>query len=329
MASETAERAGRLTRKILQFSNRQPTDMRPLRIGHVVSEMAAMVGRFLGENTTAELELTDEPHTVLADEGCIEQVILNLALNARDAMPDGGVLKIRTEGLFPADPSGLPDHVDPEGEFVRLSVEDSGTGMDSEVVEHLFEPFFTTKEPGTGTGLGLSVVFGIVKQHGGWIDVQTEPGRGSSFHLYFPVGLEKTEAAVRPEPAPFDTAGRGERILLAEDDGGVREFTASVLTDAGYEVVAVGDGRDAVEKFRSDRNFDLLFIDIALPRLSGVEVVGKILTETPAIKVVLTSGYGHLKSRWTTILREGFRFLRKPYGMTALLKTVRESLDDD
>ncbi|MHC4600260.1 MAG: hybrid sensor histidine kinase/response regulator [Planctomycetota bacterium] len=326
---ETAAKAARLTQKILQFSSQQPLDVRPLRVNDVVSEMARMLERVVGEDVDVSLGLTPDLPLVRADEGCLEQVILNLAVNARDAMPEGGGLRIETARVAPeAVPRETAD-AEPGRIYVRLTVEDTGIGMEEEVRKHLFEPFYTTKEAGRGTGLGLSVVFGIVRQHEGWIDVRSEPGRGAAFHVHLPAEAEPSKGAAPVEAGERGETGRGEKVLLVEDDPGVREFARAALAGAGYAVVEAADADEAWNRFREAGDFALVFTDVVLPGDSGVDLARRVLEAAPRTSLLLTTGHPGEKSRWSTILEKGHPFLPKPYGVTALLRAVREALQGE
>ena len=215
------------------------------------------------------------------------------------------------------------------GKFVCLSVEDIGIGMDKEAIQHIFEPFFTTKGPGKGTGLGLSVVYGIIKQHEGWINVYSEPGRGSVFKVYLPASSVESNGETKEEVISIqDFHGKGERILLVEDDAGIREFAKRVLFESGYVGSEAANAEEALNIFGKEKeDFHLVFSDVVLPEKSGLQLVEQLLCRKPELKVLLTSGYTDLKSQWPIIREKGYRFIQKPYDLTDLLRTVREVIE--
>jgi two-component system, cell cycle sensor histidine kinase and response regulator CckA len=213
------------------------------------------------------------------------------------------------------------------GRFVRLTVQDTGVGMKPEILSRIFEPFFSTKGPGKGTGLGLSVVYGIVKQHEGWINVTSVPGKGSTFDVYLPAVSEAATPLTKTTDIQTDLQGRGERILLVEDERSVQEFTVKALIRSGYSVTSASNSEEAMQWFEKERmKFDLVFSDVVLPDQSGIELIEKFLAKKPKIKVLLCSGYTDQKSQWPIIREKGFRYIQKPYSLNDLLKAVREAL---
>jgi len=320
-------RSVEVTRQLLLFSRKQPVNLVPLGLNETIGDMSHMLRRFIREDITIETVLEPGLSAVLADPGNLEQVLMNLVVNARDAMPDGGHLTIRTENvLLDEQAAGEIGGARP-GPAVRLSVRDTGIGMDDTTLGHIFEPFFTTKEVGVGTGLGLSVVFGILKQHKGWIDVTSTPGRGTTFAVYFQAtACEAMTETFGHVPAELPR-GRGEKILLVEDDGGVRRYTAAALGKHGYEVIEAGDADEAMDCFeRHEGAFDLVFSDVVMPGRTGIELVEQILSLRSDIRILLCSGYTGEKSRWQSIQDKGYRFLHKPYALPDLLEAVREVL---
>jgi len=317
--------ASKLTRQLLLFSRGQPFELVPLDINKVISDLLLMISRLIGEEITISTELAPEVWTIEADEGNVEQVIMNLAVNAKDAMPSGGKLIIKTENVViderkaEAVPGARP------GETVRITVADTGVGMNRELVSRIFEPFFTTKEAGKGTGFGLAVVYSIVKQHNGWISVESSPGTGTTFRIYFPVMSRKREAAARhKEHTAAD--GVGERILLVEDDPNVREFTSTALASHGYRVTAAANAAEALEAFeKENRDIKMVLCDIVLSDQSGFQLVDQLLSKKPGLAVVLTSGF--LDASQKPLLNgKSYGYLQKPYSMLSLLKTVNDSL---
>jgi CheY-like chemotaxis protein len=264
--------------------------------------------------------------TIMADSFQIEQVLMNLATNARDAMPEGGCLTIETRPVR-IDEEYVKRHIfATPGMYALLSVTDTGIGMDEKTKERIFEPFFTTKEVGKGTGLGLAIVHGIVKQHNGKINVYSEPGRGTTFKIYLPlIGKEAVEAEISELPPP---KGGTETILLAEDDETVRELIKNILEESGYKMIEAVDGEDAVEKFKGNKDrIHLALFDVIMPKKNGKEACEEIKSIIPDIKTIFMSGYtADIVSR-KGILEEGLAFIAKPVSPDELLRKVREVLD--
>jgi len=325
---KAGQRAASLTRQLLAFSRRQPLERKVLDLNAVVTDMEKMLRRLIGEDIDLVTSLEPALAYVEADPGQIGQVIMNLVINARDAMPEGGKLIIKTENVSldeeycRAIPEARP------GNFVCMSVEDSGIGMERETLRHLFEPFFTTKGNGRGTGLGLAVVYGIVKQHEGWINVYSRPGQGSTFRIYLPT-FEMEPEQESEEPIVLQgLQGTGQRILLVEDEEGVRRFAAKVLSDNGYVVLEATSAREALALFvREKGKFHLVFSDVVLPDEPGLELVDQLLSRRPGLAVLLCSGYMDQKSQWPIIRERGFRFIQKPFALADLLRAVREAIE--
>ena len=291
---ETTLRSARLTRQLLLFSRRLPMELRPTDLGYQVKELQKMLNRLLGEDIEIHLDLAEDLWTVSADPGNLDQVIINLSMNARDAMPEGGTLRIRTGNVL-IDQDYCRDYPEARtGRFVSLSVSDEGIGMDEEVRGHLFEPFFTTKGPGKGTGLGLSVVYGIVQAHEGWISVETGPGKGTSIEIHLPVlelGVEIPDPGI--DPVSLDSyQGSGELVLLVEDEKMLRNVTEQMLIENGYRVHACGSMEDAMETARDNgHRFDLILSDVVLPDGRGTDLVFKLLDERPGLAALLITSY--------------------------------------
>jgi len=240
-------------------------------------------------------------------------------------MAEGGRITVKTENVaIDEHYCKIYSYARP-GRFVCLSVTDTGTGMDEETISQIFEPFFTTKKGDQGTGLGLSVIYGIVKQHEGWINVYCEPGQGSVFRVYFPASLGSKEVVAGEEISLNGLQGRGARILLVEDEEMLREFAVRVLRENGYAVFSAENAEEALDLFEREKgNFHLVFSDSVLPDKAGIELVDQLLSRKPDLKVLMTSGYLDKKSRWSIIQERGFTFLQKPYTLTALLQTLGE-----
>ena len=325
---QAAERAAALTRQLLAFSRRQLIQPKRLDMNLTVGNMTDMLGRLLGEDVALQLNYSPSPATVEADSGMMEQVLLNLAVNARDAMPRGGQLAIR---IAVVDIAAAHVQRHPEariGRFVCVSKSDNGCGIPPENLARIFEPFFTTKEIGKGTGLGLATVYGIIKQHQGWIEVESALGQGTTFRIYIPfIGSALAEA----EKPATQIAIRGgtETILLVEDEQPVRELVASVLEKYGYKIWQAGSGQEAVGVWQKHKNeINLLLTDLVMPgNMNGHELAGKLQTLQPALKVIFTSGYSADIVGKDFKLDTNLNFLQKPYHPNTLAITVRRCLD--
>jgi len=326
-----AERAAGLTRQLLMFSRKNVMQPRLLDLQEIVGNMSKMLQRLLGETVSMIFLPATSNSLVQGDNGMIEQVLMNLSVNARDAMPRGGLLTIGVETVeidaayTEAHPQSRP------GRFVRLRVADTGTGMDSAVLNHIFEPFFTTKDIGKGTGLGLATVYGIVKQHDGWIEVNSEPGKGSVFDVFF---LASDETAMPEIPTSDSSApvSRGtETILIVEDEPILRTMARDILEECGYRILEASSGRDALELWNQrSSEIDLLLTDMVMPEgVSGVDLAEQLLAARPALKVVFTSGYTANEINHEMLARTRASFLAKPYTHAELAKTIRACLDQN
>jgi len=288
---KAAERAARLTRQLLAFSRKQIIEAEPLDLNAVVTEMQTMLDRLIGENIEVSIDLDDDLGCIRADGGQIEQIVMNLVVNARDAMPRGGKLVLKTGNVTLAE---APTEAHPgavAGDQVLLTVTDTGEGMDAGTAGRIFEPFFTTKERGAGTGLGLSTVYGIVKQCGGRIDVDSEPGAGTTFSLYFPQVAGKPEA-FNPLPPDERSLTGSETVLVVEDDKALRELGREIVESYGYTTLIAGDGAAALELVQAHHApIDLLMTDILMPRMGGIELAERLSLLRPGLKVLYTSGY--------------------------------------
>ena len=326
-----AERAASLTRQLLMFSRKGVLQPQPLDLREVIGNMSKMLKRLLGETIVLQFNPPLELPFVQGDTGMIEQVIMNLAINARDAMPTGGNLTISVE---PAEIETSYVQGRPEarpGNYVRLSVVDSGQGMDTATMSRIFEPFFTTKDVGKGTGLGLATVYGIIKQHQGWIDVASQPGHGASFSVFLPASDEVAKG-IKPLEAPAAyVSGGAETILLVEDEESVLAMGKMILEDCGYRVLEALSGVKALDVFQQhETKIDLLLTDMIMPQgLSGIELAQKLIATKPQLKVIFTSGYNVSDMDADFIHAGGGTFVQKPYTRSTLAKAVRESLDRD
>lgn len=327
MIARAGERAADLTRQLLTYSRKQIQTIQVLNLNQVLASTEKILRRMIGEDVELVLMPGAGLHLVKADPGQIEQVVMNLAVNARDAMPTGGTLTIQTENLQLAERSAQGTFEIPAGSYVVLSVTDTGGGMDVLTQAHVFEPFFTTKEPGKGTGLGLAMVYGIVKQNNGYITVDSVLNRGTTFRIYLP----NVREAERPHPGPRETANlpKGtETILLVEDEKEVRALTGYLLQQQGYKVLAASSGAEALEmSIRHDGPIDLLLTDVVMPNMSGRHVAEALRMRHPRMRVLYLSGYTN-----DTILRYGIMdaetaFLQKPFRVSDLAHKVREVLN--
>ncbi len=319
---KAAGRATLLTRQLLAYSRKQMLQQSPLDLNAVILDMDAMLRRMISEDVRLATLLGDDLGRVLADRTQIEQVIMNLCLNARDAMPLGGNLTIETREV---DVDG--DDVVRPGSYVALSVNDTGSGIDPETQEHIFEPFYTTKKPGEGTGLGLSTVFGIVAQSGGKITVESESGRGTTFTVYLPRVEQPAEEPAGRVSAPA-VLGGSETLLVTEDEDGVRELVRTVLEIGGYRVLAAASAREALALAETHRGpIDLVVTDVVMPGMSGVELARRLKATRPAIGILYLSGYTEEEVIRRGLLASSVRFLEKPFTPEALSAKVREILD--
>ena len=321
--SDAAERAAALTAQLLAFSRQQVVTMKVLDINAAVTTIEPMLDQLIGSNMRLILKLDPAVGHIRADMGQIDQIVVNLVVNARDAMPDGGTVKIET-GNVTFEAHDAMEHFDvTPGPYVLLAVSDTGVGMDSATREHLFEPFFTTKEVGKGTGLGLATTYGIVHQAGGVIWVYSEPGRGATFKLYFP----RVDVAVgeRPFVPVVPTVGVG-TVLVVEDEPAVRDMTTQLLERAGYDVLAVTDGAGAVAAAKLAQPFDVLVTDVVMPNMSGIELAAQMMDRYPLMGVVLLSGYTAETLDLGSVTARGATFVPKPVTSSQLLQAVLQAM---
>ena len=323
-----SHRAANLTRQLLTFSQRQVFQPKVIDLHGIVANMTKMLLRLIGEHIHLEARYGSSKAWVNADPAMIELILVNLAVNSRDAMPEGGRLVLETGSATfgPADVAARPKRQ--AGSFAHLSVADTGTGIAPENLPHIFEPFFTTKEPGKGTGLGLATVFGIVEQHRGWIEIESQLNAGTAFHIYLPLSPQPAPAAARPAAAS-PSPGGSETILIVEDEAALRRLARLILERKGYRVLEAESGAAAWQLWQQQRaNIDMLITDMVMPGgIGGRELAIKTLAEKPALKVIYCSGYTDDMLGTDSALRVNGNFLEKPFSPDELLRRVRAQFD--
>lgn len=326
--SLATERAAKLANQLLVFSRKEKVTLHSHNINVIIKDLMDMLRRMIGENISIHMDLQPDLWDCKVNKGQIEQVVVNLSVNAKDAMPRGGRLTVKTENVRVDDEYVKSNSLARPGKFVCLSIEDTGIGMDQKTISHIFEPFFTTKKSGEGTGLGLSVVYGIVEEHQGWINVYSEPGGGSVFKIYLPSCSERAEEREESSIDAGKLCGNGERILFVEDDKTICNFVKTQLTRCGYTVVIAENVEKAISLYDQEENgFKLLFTDITLPDGSGIELIETLHRRNPALKFILTSGYLHEESELPGLKDIEVRFIQKPYTLTTILQTIRQTID--
>ncbi len=327
-AAEGARRAAVLTQRLLAFSRQQPLAPQVVDANRLVSGMSELIRRTIGETIAVETVLGGGLWPCFADPAQLENALINLAVNARDAMPDGGKLTIETANAHVDDLYVAANPYATPGQYVMIGVTDTGAGMSTEVIERAFEPFYTTKGPGHGTGLGLSQVFGYVKQSGGHVKIYSEPGRGTTLRLYLPRHFGEAAAAEewRP-PAAAVPQGQGDQVILVvEDEEQVRVMTVEALRDLGYQVVDAPDGAAALARLEAMARLDLLFTDVVMPGMNGRELADRVRAARPDTPVLFTTGYTRNAVVHNGMLDPGVAFLAKPFTIDQLARKVAEAL---
>jgi two-component system, cell cycle sensor histidine kinase and response regulator CckA len=324
---KAGNRSASLTRQLLAFSRQQVLTPTVLNLNTVVVETEKMLRRLIGEDIELRTALDPTLGSVKVDPGQVEQIIVNLAVNARDAMPGGGKLVIETSNADLDDKYAVHHPPFIAGRYVLLAVTDTGIGMDEETKTHIFEPFFTTKEIGNGTGLGLSTVYGVVKQSGGYFWVYSELGHGSVFKIYLPRVDQPIQQSRPTESAPETHRGT-ETVLLVEDEESVRTLTRSLLEEGGYTVIEARSGTHALEVAgRYSGPIHLLLTDVVMPGMNGRELAQKMIAKYPSVRVIYTSGYTGSISTHEDLFDPGATLIEKPFSRTTLLRKVRDALD--
>jgi two-component system cell cycle sensor histidine kinase/response regulator CckA len=337
---QNATRAATLVRQLLAFSRKQTLRPQVLDLGDALSDLTMLLRRLIGEKVKFDPVHGRDLWPVKVDVSQFEQVIVNLAVNARDAMPDGGKLTIRTANVSAQEAERLSYKGMPPAEYVRIDVSDTGTGIPFEIIDKIFEPFFSTKEVGKGTGLGLSTVYGIVKQTGGFVYVDSEPGKGTSFRIFLPRHHPEQEAVV-PEPAAAngaakdatgeakprtDLTGQG-TILLVEDEEGLRSLNARGLRSRGYSVIEASNGVEALEALEEkDGAVDLVVSDVVMPEMDGPTLLRAMRVHNPDLKIIFVSGYAEDAFAKSLDEDEKFEFLPKPFTLSQLVGKVKETM---
>ena len=326
---KATQRAANLTRQLLLFSRKQQPQPRDLDLNDIVTNITKMLQRTLGDDVQLHFQLSPESLFVHADLGMMDQILVNLAVNARDAMPQGGRLVIETDAVeFDAETAARVPQARP-GSYACLTVSDTGRGIPAHILPRIFEPFFTTKDVGKGTGLGLATVFGIVQQHQGWVSVYSEPGLGATFRIYLP-RLTTSPSLPSPTPAQSKALGGNETILIVEDEPSLRAVVKTVLTSLGYQVLEAPTGTDALDVWRKHRDkIQLLLTDMVMPDgMNGKELAQRLLAEKPELKVIYASGYSADIAGQDLPLQEGVNFLSKPFLVHNLAQAIRNRLDE-
>ena len=335
---QNATRAATLVRQLLAFSRRQTLRPQVLDLGDALSDLTMLLRRLIGEKVKLDLVHGRDLWPVKVDVSQFEQVIVNLAVNARDAMPEGGKLTVKTANVTTDEAAQMSYKGMPAADYVRIDITDTGTGIPADIVDKIFEPFFSTKEVGKGTGLGLSTVYGIVKQTGGFVYVDSEAGKGTSFHIFLP--RHRPELEVQPEPQAAngaakaaeppkpraDLTGQG-TILLVEDEDGLRSLNARGLRSRGYSVIEASNGIEAMEALEEkDGAVDLVVSDVVMPEMDGPTLLREMRKRNPNLKIIFVSGYAEEAFDKSLPENEQFAFLPKPFALSALVEKVKETM---
>ena len=322
-----AMRAGGLTRQLLTFSRKQSAIPQFLDLNMLIKNMEKMLRRFIGEDIELVTNLGHDKTVVKVDPGLIEQILMNLVINSRDAMPAGGRITITTELRIISEDNLRIFPQGRTGSFACIDVADQGLGIDDEIIDRIFDPFFTTKGVGEGTGLGLSVIYGIVKQHHGWINVTSEKKKGTIFQIFLPLCHQSENTDAPDREIKEIPASLGERILLLEDEPAVRQVAEIMLRQSGYKVFSAATVLEGLNLFNWEKGrFDLIFSDMVLPDGNGIQFIDQILAQKPEQRLLMSSGYSDERSQWDAIKKRNLPFLQKPYTMSELQEAVYEGI---
>ncbi len=324
----TAGQAAELTRQLLGFARRGKYQVKPINCNALIQDLIQFLGRTIDKQITLQVELDPQLHLIEGDEAQLQQSLINICLNARDAMPSGGTLKLITRNQILPREIYLNQRGWKGGDYVRITLSDTGTGIPPEIQSQIFEPFFTTKEPGRGTGLGLSMVYGIIQNHGGYIDFKSGPDQGTTFELFLPSITGAVIPAESPVLHPTVTQKGSETILIIDDEDIIRQLGADILEDVGYKVILAARGEEAIRLYQQqEQDIDLVILDVVMPGMGGKETFQKLKGINPKIKVLLSSGYS-TDGEVGEILKEGVEgMVQKPYKDEELIEKVREILD--
>jgi PAS domain S-box-containing protein len=326
-ARAAAERGAELTQRLLAFARKQTLEPKPTDVNQLVSSFSELLRRTLGESIVIEMVLAGDVWPTNVDPNQLENALLNLAVNARDAMPEGGRLTIETGNTYLDDDYAAMNSDVAPGQYVLIAVSDTGTGMSADVVSRAFEPFFTTKADGRGTGLGLSQVFGFIRQSDGHIKLATEPGQGTVVKLYLPRHVGEAPLAAAPlQAAAGEPVGRGETVLVVDDDAQVRGYTSEAVAELGFTVLVAADGQEALRIIEGHPEIGLLFTDVGLPGLNGRALADEAMRRRPGLKILFTTGYARDAIIHHGLLDRGFQLIPKPFTFDALARKLREVL---
>ncbi|MFZ1983868.1 MAG: response regulator [Desulfatitalea sp.] len=326
---KAAQRATDLTKQLLAFGRKVEIKSRPVDVNQVIKQVEKLLKRTIPKMIDIELRLTEPILTVNADPVQLEQVLLNIGVNARDAMPDGGRMIIETANMAPDEAFRKINLIESSSDCVLLTITDTGHGMSPEVMEHLFEPFFTTKQIGKGTGLGMAMAYGIIKNHGGHISCQSTPGRGTTFMIHLPAitAAAEQDADVAEEPIQ---AGQGETILVVDDEIILRDLTKDMLSTNGYTVLTAGSGEEALQLYRQKgQEIGLVLLDLIMPGMGGKNCLAEILKINPQIKVLISSGFTMDEPGKDPVLIQAKGFIQKPYNLSMMLQCMREVITQE
>jgi CheY-like chemotaxis protein len=325
---DAGQRGADLVKSLMTFSQKVETRHVPVNLNQEITQLQDLLSRTIPKTIKVDLHLSDDLESINAGRSQIGQVLMNLAVNARDAMPDGGTLIFETANVR-LDKEYCSSHLEAmPGDYVLLTFSDTGQGMNRKTLSHIFEPFYTTKETGKGTGLGLATVYGIVKQHSGYITCYSEPGHGTTFKIYLPAIHTRKE--LETPISETTILGGTETVLLVDDDDDIRDLVATLLIESGYKVITAGNGKEALEAYQMAReSISLIILDLIMPEMDGRQCLAKILRIDPKAKIIIASGYSENGPASSAIASGAKGFVQKPYKMRQLLTMIREVLDKD